>query len=326
MDKVCFFDTKPYDKLYFDTLSANLGIGITYFESRLKPETTVLCAGCRAVVAFVNDEITAEVIDLLCAEGVELLALRSAGYNNVDIKAARGKLKIVRVPEYSPYAVAEHTAALLLSLNRKIHRAYIRVRDYNFSLNNLIGFDLHGKTAGVIGTGKIGLCFIDILKGFGMKILAFDPYPKNIEGVTYCGIDELMKNADVISLHCPLTKETHHIINKHTLSLMKKNAVLINTSRGALIDTEELLKALKAEKIGGAALDVYEEESEFFFEDHSLEVIKDDVLSQIIALPNVVLTSHQAFLTHEALKKIAEVTLTNLRAFFDGKPLEYEVL
>lgn len=325
MNKICFFDTKPYDKTFFDQMKTAYGIDIEYFEPKLGPKTAYMAKGFEAVVAFVNDNINEETVNILYENGVRLLAMRCAGYNNVDFKAAYNKIHVVRVPAYSPYAVAEHAMALLLTLNRKIHRAYIRTRDFNFSLNGLTGFDLHGKTVGVIGTGKIGQIFVDICKGFGMKVIAYDPYPLKDSDIQYKDLDTLCREADIISLHCPLTKDTFHMIDKNTISMMKDGVIIINTSRGALINSEDLLEALKEEKLGGACLDVYEEETELFYEDMSYAVIKDDVLSRIISMPNVIVTSHQAFLTREALHNIAETTLINCREFFDGKGLTNEV-
>jgi len=325
MNKICFYDTKPYDKTYFEELKAKYDIEIEYFEPKLGPKTAYMAKDFDAVVAFVNDNINKETIDILYENGVKLIAMRCAGYNNVDFKAAYKKIHVVRVPAYSPYAVAEHAMALLLTLNRKIHRAYVRTRDFNFSLNGLMGFDLHGKTVGVIGTGKIGQIFVNICKGFGMKVIAHDPFPLKDSDIEYKGLEDLCREADIISLHCPLTKDTFHMINKNTISLMKDGVYIINTSRGALINSEDLLEALKEEKIGGACLDVYEEETELFYEDMSYSVVKDDVLSRIISMPNVIVTSHQAFLTREALHNIAETTLSNCREFFDGKALTNEV-
>ena len=325
MNKICFFDTKPYDRTYFDQLRKQYQIEIEYFETKLGPKTAFMAKGFEAVVAFVNDNINEEAIQTLYNNGTRLLAMRCAGYNNVDFKEAYGKIHVVRVPAYSPYAVAEHAMALLLTLNRKIHKAYTRTRDFNFSLNGLTGFDLYGKTMGVIGTGKIGNIFADICKGFGMKVLAYDPYPNKDSDLSYVTLEELCRKSDIISLHCPLSKDTFHMINHHTISMMKKGVYLINTSRGALVDSEDLLEALKAEKIGGAGLDVYEEETELFYEDMSYKIIQDDVLSRIISMPNVIVTSHQAFLTQEALQNIAETTLSNCREFFDGKVLTNEV-
>lgn len=325
MNKICFFDTKPYDKTFFEALKNKYDIEIEYFEPKLGPKTAYMAKGFEVVVAFVNDNINKETIDTLYDNGIRLIAMRCAGYNNVDFKAAYKKIHVVRVPAYSPYAVAEHAMALLLTLNRKIHRAYVRTRDFNFSLNGLTGFDLHGKTVGVIGTGKIGQIFVNICKGFGMKVIAYDPYPLKDSGIEYKELNELCREADIISLHCPLSKSTYHMINKDTISLMKDGVYIINTSRGALINSEDLLEALKDEKIGGACLDVYEEETELFYEDMSYSVIKDDVLSRIISMPNVIVTSHQAFLTREALHNIAETTLSNCREFFDDKALTNEV-
>ncbi|MBP3697294.1 MAG: 2-hydroxyacid dehydrogenase [Clostridia bacterium] len=325
MDKVAFFDTKPYDKLYFDELKEQYGIEIEYFESKLSPRTAVMAKGAKAVVAFVNDDVGKETISVLKEIGVELIALRCAGYNNVDLAAAKDVIPVVRVPEYSPHAVAEHALALLLTLVRKTHKAYIRTRDFNFSLNGFVGFDLHGKTLGVIGTGKIGMAFIEICRGIGMNVIAYDPYPS--QGyLEYVSLEELFARSDVISLHCPLTSSTYHIINSFSLKMMKDKVFILNTSRGALIDTEALIEGIKSGKVGGAGLDVYEEENEFFYEDLSESILKDDVLSRLIMMPNVLVTSHQAFLTHEALCRIAEITLGNIRDCFDGKKLENEIV
>ena len=325
MNKVCFFDTKPYDKIFFDQLKDQYQLEIEYFEPKLGPKTAFMAKGYEAAVAFVNDTIDKETIDLLYQNGTKLVAMRSAGYNNVDFKAAFEKMHVVRVPAYSPYAVAEHAMALLLTLNRKIHRAYIRTREFNFSLNGLIGFDLHGKTMGVVGTGKIGRIFVTICKGFGMKVIAYDPFPIKDSDIDYVSFDELCKESDIISLHCPLSKDTFHMINEASLENMKKGVYIINTSRGALINSEALLNAIKEEKIGGACLDVYEEETEFFYEDMSYTIVQDDVLSRMISMPNVIVTSHQAFLTKEALYNIADTTLSNLRDYFDGKILTNEI-
>ena len=323
MEKIAFFDTKPYDKLWFDKL--NTEYNIKYLDYKLTPDSAAAARGCKAVVAFVNDTINSETIDELCALGVKLVALRCAGYNNVDLKYAKDKINIVRVPVYSPYAVAEHTMALLLTLNRKIHKAFIRTRDFNFSLNGLTGFDLHGKTAGVIGTGQIGRIFIDICKGFGMNVIAYDPYPMENSNINYVTLDKLFAESDIISLHCPLTKDTRYIINERSLAQMKEGVVILNTSRGQLIDSDALLQSLKDGKVRGAGLDVYEEETAFFFEDYSSTIVQDDVLARLVSLPNVIMTSHQAFLTEEALQKIAEVTLFNLHQFYNGEALKNEV-
>ena len=323
MEKIAFFDTKPYDRIWFDRL--NTEYDIKYIDYRLTPDTAVSARGCKAVVAFVNDTIDSETIDELCSLGVKLVALRCAGYNNVDIKYAKDKIDVVRVPVYSPYAVAEHAMALLLTLNRKIHKAFIRTRDFNFSLNGLTGFDLHGKTAGVVGTGQIGQIFINICRGFGMNVIAYDPYPAKDSDIEYVSLDKLFAESDIISLHCPLTSETRYLINEGSLAKMKEGVVIINTSRGQLIDSDALLQALKDKKVSGACLDVYEEETSVFFEDYSSTIIGDDVLALLVSMPNVIMTSHQAFLTEEALQKIAEVTLMNLGQFFRGEELKNAV-
>lgn len=325
MLRVAFFDTKPYDKIYFDALKDDFGIEIEYFESKLSPRTAVMAKNVKAVVAFVNDDVCKETIDVLKENGVEIIAMRCAGYNNVDLTAAKDVMTVVRVPEYSPHAVAEHTLALLLTLVRKTHKAYIRTRDFNFSLSGFVGFDLYGKTLGAIGTGKIGKAFIDICKGMGMNVIAYDPFPS--QGfIEYVSLEELFQRSDVISLHCPLTNETYHMINDYSIRLMKEKVYILNTSRGALIDTESLIDGIRSGKIGGAGLDVYEEESEFFYEDLSESILKDDLLSRLIMMPNVLITSHQAFLTHEALRKIAEITLGNIRSWFDGNEPENEIV
>lgn len=314
--KVAFFDTKPYDKSAFLEFSQNADIKIKYFETKLNEDTVELSRGFDAVCVFVNDTVNAAVIDKLCEYGVKIVALRSAGFNNVDMKYAFGKVHVVRVPSYSPYAVAEHTMALLLTSIRRIHKAYIRSRDFNFSLQNMTGFDLYGKTVGVVGTGKIGRVFIDICNGFGMKVLAYDKFPnKELEEsgkAKYVGLQEIFANSDIISLHCPLTDETYHIVDEKALNSCKKGVVLLNTSRGALVDAEALLNAIKMRKVGAACLDVYEEESDLFFEDNSGHIMEDDTLARLISMPNVIVTSHQAFLTNEALSNIAETTIQNL--------------
>lgn len=326
MTKVAFFDTKPYDKTYFDELVKGYDIHIHYFESKLNENTAPLAKGYDVVCAFVNDHITERVINHLYEDGVRLIAMRCAGYNNIDFKSAFGKVHIVRVPAYSPYAVAEHAMALLLSVVRQTHHAYVRTREFNFSLNGLVGFDLYGKNVGVVGTGKIGKVFIDLCKGFGMNILAYDPFPDpNLKGVTYCSFEELCKESDIISLHCPLTADTVHLIDKKSIALMKKGVVLVNTSRGALVDSQALLEGIKSRKIGSAALDVYEEEGDLFYEDKSATLFDDDTLMLLIAMPNVLVTSHQAFLTKEALENIAETTLNSIRDFADGKVMENEI-
>ena len=317
---LAFFDTKPYDRPAFEALCAERGIEIKFFETKLNEDTAALAEGATAVCVFVNDTVNAAVIDKLYALGVKLIALRSAGYNNVDVRHAFGKLHVVHVPAYSPYSVAEHAMALLLTSIRRIHKAYNRTREFNFSLSGLTGFDLHGKTVGVIGTGKIGGIFIEICKGFGMRVLAYDRFPK--EGLAeYVTLDELFAQSDVISLHCPLTEETRHMIDEAAISKMKKGVVIINTSRGALIDASALLEGIKARKVGAACLDVYEEESDVFFQDLSGHIMSDDLLARLISMPNVIVTSHQAFLTEEALANIAETTVNNIVSFFEGDGL-----
>lgn len=322
--KIAMYDTKPYDKEWFEKKKPE-GYEITYFETKLRYETAALAEGCEVVCVFVNDVIDGPVIDRLCRHGVKLIALRCAGYNNVDRKAAAGKIQVVRVPAYSPYAVAEHAMGLLLCLNRKLHKAYNRTREGNFTLNGLTGFDLHGKTVGVIGTGKIGKTFIHICQGFGMNVLAYDLYPDASLPVTYVEKEELFRKSDIISLHCPLTTQTRHIINEESIQMMKDGVMLINTSRGALVKKEALLGGLKEKKIGSAGLDVYEEEAEYFYEDCSNEIIEDDVLALLVSMPNVLLTSHQAFLTNEALQNIAETTFENIAAYERGEELVNKV-
>jgi D-lactate dehydrogenase len=317
------FDAKPYDRRYLDQ-QAGEDLAFDYLETRLDLETARLAAGYRLICAFVNDVLSAPVLEQLAAGGVELVALRCAGFNNVDLEAAnRLGITVVRVPAYSPHAVAEHAAALILTLNRKVHRAHQRVREGNFSLAGLEGFDLHGRTAGVVGLGKIGRCLVDILVGFGMTVLAYDAYPDEDFaarcGVQYVELDELLQQSDVVSLHAPLTPETHHLIDNDRILHMKPGSLLINTSRGALVDTVALINGLKGGHLGGAGLDVYEEESEYFFEDKSDQVITDDVLARLLTLPNVLITSHQAFLTADALESIAETTAGNIREYLAGK-------
>ena len=319
--KIAFFDAKPYDLIWFEALSTEYDYEIKYFEDKLNIDTAVLTSGFDAVCVFVNDSLTAPVIQILIDNGVRLIALRCAGYNNVDLEAAKDKIDVVRVPGYSPAAVAEHAAALLLTINRKTHRAYNRTRDNNFNINGLIGFDLRGKTMGVIGTGRIGRIFVEIALGFGMRVIAYDPFPSEDEGFEYLSIDEVFEQSDVISLHCPLTPETRYIIGTESIEKMKDGVIIINTSRGALIDTSALIEGLKSKKIGAAGLDVYEEEEHFFFEDFSNEIIDDDELTMLLSFPNVIVTSHQAFFTHEAMRSIAEVTLENIRAFESGEEL-----
>lgn len=318
--KIAFFDAKPYDKPGFDAYSAGTGLEIKYFETKLNADTVSLASGFDGVCVFVNDTLNETVVDALYALGVRAVALRCAGFNNVDIRACFGKLRVFRVPAYSPYAVAEHAMALLLTVNRHTNKAYIRTRDFNFSLAGLTGFDLHGKTAGVVGTGKIGRTFAGICAGFGMRVLAYDKFPSPNSGLSYVTLPELLAQSDVVSLHCPLTSETRHMIGAAAIAGMKTGVVIVNTSRGALIDTEALIDGLKRRKIGAACLDVYEEESELFYEDRSDSIIEDDVLVRLISMPNVIVTSHQAFLTKEALNNIAATTVDNLLKFQRGEP------
>jgi len=315
--KIAFYDAKPYDMDSFRRVSDAYPVTIKYYDTKLNEDTAELARGFDAVCVFVNDTVNAAVIDKLYEEGVRVLALRCAGFNHVDMKHAYGKLHVMHVPAYSPYAVAEHAMALLLTSVRRIHKAYIRSRDFNFSLQNLTGFDLHGKTVGVIGTGRIGRVFIEICRGFGMKVLAYDKFPAeglaDGENIRYVELDELFAKSDIISLHCPLTDETYHIIDEDALNRCKTGVVLLNTSRGALVDAEALLAGIKSRKVGAACLDVYEEESDLFFEDNSGHILEDDTLARLISMPNVIVTSHQAFLTQEALDSIAETTMENLR-------------
>lgn len=324
--KVAFFDTKQYDKMAFDKYKQDLEI--KYFETKLNEDTVELASGFDVVCVFVNDLVNQNVIDRLVQLNVKAVALRCAGFNNVDMKYAYGKVHVFRVPAYSPYAVAEHAIALLLTSIRRIHKAYIRTRDFNFNLTGMTGFDLHGKTVGVVGTGRIGRAFIDICLGFGMKVLAYDKYPSlelTNKNVCYVELDELFENSDIISLHCPLTEETHYLINQESIKKCKDGVVLINTSRGALVNSLDLLEAIKSRKVGAACLDVYEEEADFFFEDFSNHIINDDVLARLISMPNVIVTSHQAFLTNEALANIAQTTVENIISFFETNQCANEV-
>lgn len=326
MKKIAFFDAKPYDKPAFERLGAENDIRFKFFETRLNADTVELARGCDGVCAFVNDTMDAPVLDELYAYGIRVIALRCAGFNQVDIQHAEKKgMTVVRVPAYSPYAVAEHAMAMLLTSIRRIHKAYIRTRDFNFSLNGMTGFDLHGKTVGVVGTGRIGRVFIDICRGFGMNVLAYDKYPAQDPTIRYVTLDELFSRSDVISLHCPLTDDTYHMIDRDSVERLKKGVVIINTSRGALIDAEALLDGIKSRRIGAACLDVYEEESEYFFHDYSGHIVSDDTLARLISMPNVIVTSHQAFLTEEALTNIAETTVQNLCDFYAGRDTPHAV-
>jgi len=328
--KIAFFGAKPYDIASFDKINERYEFDIRYYKGHLNPNNVVLTQDTDVVCIFVNDTADAAVIDAMVDNGVKLLALRCAGFNNVDLKAAKGKLPVVRVPAYSPYAVAEYSLALMLSLNRKIHRAYWRTRDGNFSLNGLMGFDMHGKTIGIIGTGKIAKILIRLLKGFGMRILAYDLYPDmkfaGEEGISYVSLDELYRESDIISLHCPLTDQTKYMIDKDSIDKMKEGVMIINTGRGQLINTNDLIEGLKEKKIAAAGLDVYEEEGEYFYEDKSDKIIDDDVLARLLSFNNVIVTSHQAFFTKEALHNIAETTLQNIEDFRCHRPLVNEVI
>lgn len=328
--KIAFFGTKPYDRESFDQANEAYGFDIRYFKGHLTPESAILAQGAAAVCIFVNDTADAAVIDALKEQGVPLIALRCAGFNNVDLEAAaRDGITVVRVPAYSPYAVAEHAVALMLALNRKIHRAYWRTRDGNFALHGLMGFDMHGKTAGIIGTGKIARILIRILRGFGMEVLGYDLYPDEAfareVGMRYVTLDELYAQSDIISLHCPLTEQTRYLIDSSAIERMKPGVVLINTGRGQLIHSQALIDGLKEKKIGAAGLDVYEEEGDYFYEDKSDKIIDDDTLARLLSFNNVIVTSHQGFFTREALANIAETTLSNIRDFTEGRPLANEV-
>jgi D-lactate dehydrogenase len=327
--KIAFFDTKPYDHEFFDKVNDKYGFPIKYFKGHLNHDTAELTQGYRVVCAFVNDILDKKVIGTLGQNGIKLIAMRCAGYNNVDLDAAYKNIHVVRVPAYSPYAVAEHATALMISLNRKTHKAYYRTRDGNFAINGLLGFDMHGKTAGIIGTGKIGRCLVPILKGFGMNVYVYDTSPDEAYakalGIRYVTLSELYRSSDIISLHCPLTPETNYMINEESIDQMKDGVMIINTGRGKLIKTQALIDALKSGKIGAAGLDVYEEENEYFFEDYSSTVISDDVLARLMTFPNVLITSHQGFFTREALTNIAETTLNNIVEFYNGGYLQNEI-
>ena len=323
--KVAFFDAKDYDIASFNKANTDGKAEITFFETRLAEDTVKLAEDYDAVCVFVNDVVNRAVIDGLVAGGVKLVALRCAGYNNVDIQYAFGKIHVVRVPAYSPYAVAEHAMALLLTSVRRIHKAYNRTRDFNFSLSGLTGFDLHGKTVGVVGTGKIGRIFIDICRGFGMNVIAYDKFPAADSGIEYVDLDELWTRSDIISFHCPLTDESRHMVNGESIAKMKKGVILLNTSRGAIIESAALLDGIKDRKIGAACLDVYEEESDVFFHDFSGHIVDDDTLARLISMPNVIVTSHQAFLTNEALGNIADTTLENIDEYFSKDSCSNEI-
>jgi D-lactate dehydrogenase len=316
--RTAVFSTKSYDREFLQPAAKAAGHELVFFEPRLTPQTAVLAQGFPAICSFVNDQLDAPLLEQLAAGGTKFVALRCAGFNQVDLEAAkRCGIRVARVPAYSPYAVAEHTVGMMLCLNRKFHKANNRVREGNFSIENLLGFDMHGKTAGVIGTGKIGAITAGILAGFGCQILLYDVFENEAykQIGSYVSLDELFQNADIITLHCPLTRDTQHLINADSLARMKPGVMLINTSRGALVDTQDVIDGLKSGRIGYLGLDVYEEEAELFFEDHSSRVIQDDVFMRLLTFPNVLITSHQAFFTRNALERIAETTMENLTAF-----------
>lgn len=327
--KLAVYSTKQYDKKYLDHVNERFGFDIEYFDFLLTERTAINAVNCEAVCIFVNDDASRPVLEILHAQGVKIIALRCAGFNNVDLDAAKELgMKVVRVPAYSPEAVAEHAVGIMMTLNRRIHRAYQRTRDANFSLEGLIGFNMHGRTAGVIGTGKIGIATLRILKGFSMRLLAFDPYPNPQAldlGAEYVDIKTLFKESDVITLHCPLTPENHHLLDAAAFSQMKDGVMIINTSRGGLVDSQAAIDALKQQKIGSLGMDVYENERDLFFEDKSNDVIQDDVFRRLSACHNVLFTGHQAFLTAEALTAISETTLSNLQQLQKGEACPNEV-
>lgn len=327
--RIAFFDAKSYDIESFNAVNKDYNFDIRYYQERLSISTVPLAKGADVVCIFVNAECDAKVIDELVNNGVKLVALRCAGFNNVDLKAAEGRIRVTRVPAYSPHAVAEYAVSLMLSLNRKIYRAVNRTREGNFTLHGLLGFDMYGKTAGIIGMGRIAKELIKILHGFGMNVMAYDLYPDHEFAKQYdvkvVGLDELYTHSDIISLHCPLTPDTKFLINKDSIAKMKKGVMIINTGRGKLIHTEDLIEGLRSKQVGSAGLDVYEEERDYFYEDRSDKMIDDDILARLLMVPNVVLTSHQAFFTAEALHNIAISTLNSVKEFADGKDLTCEV-
>ena len=312
--KIDFFSAKPYDKLFFDRFNKTFGFDIEYHETHLGPHSVNIIKDAAVVCVFVNDKLTADVVEALAEKGVKMIALRCAGFNNVNLEAAKKfNISVCRVPSYSPEAVAEHAVAMLLTINRKTHKAYNRVREQNFSLDGLLGYNLFGKTVGVIGTGKIGKAFIKIMKGFGCKILAYDILPDvSLTDVAYVSLEELLKSSEIISLHCPLTKENHYLVNSHTIDLMKPGVTIVNTSRGGLINTIDIIKALKTKKIAALCIDVYEQEEKLFFKDLSSSIIDDDKIQRLMSFPNVLVTAHQAFFTEEAMTEIAQITLDSI--------------
>lgn len=327
--KAIFYDVKEYDKEFFRKYGKDYNIEMKFLKEKLNEETVDLSKGYEVVCAFTNDTINKNVIDVMAENGVKLLAMRCAGFNNVSLKDINDRFKVVRVPAYSPYAIAEYTVGMILALNRKIHKAYVRTREGNFSINGFMGFDLYKKTVGIIGAGKIAQILIKILKGFGTKVIAYDPYPNEKVakelGFEFVDLDTLYKESDIISLNCPLTKETKYMINRQSMNKMKDGVMIVNTGRGMLIDSIDLIEALKDKKIGSAALDVYEEEEEYFFEDMSNKVIEDDILGRLLSFHNVLITSHQAYFTEEAVEAITKTTLENIKDFAEGKKLINEV-
>ncbi|WP_177160559.1 2-hydroxyacid dehydrogenase [uncultured Fusobacterium sp.] len=327
--KAIFYDVKEYDKEFFRKYGKDYNIEMKFLKEKLNEETVDLSKGYEVVCAFTNDTINKNVIDMMAENGVKLLAMRCAGFNNVSLKDINDRFKVVRVPAYSPYAIAEYTVGMILALNRKIHKAYVRTREGNFSINGFMGFDLYKKTVGIIGAGKIAQILIKILKGFGTRVIAYDPYPNEKVakelGFEFVDLDTLYKESDIISLNCPLTKETKYIINRESMNKMKDGVMIVNTGRGMLIDSIDLIEALKDKKIGSAALDVYEEEEEYFFEDMSNKVIEDDILGRLLSFHNVLITSHQAYFTEEAVEAITRTTLDNIKDFAEGKDLINEV-
>ncbi|MHB9314112.1 2-hydroxyacid dehydrogenase [Fusobacterium polymorphum] len=327
--RIIFFDIKDYDREFFEKYGKNYNFEMSFFKSKLSLENVNLTKGYDVVCAFTNDDISKGTIDAMAENGVRLLAMRCAGFNNVSLKDINERFKVVRVPAYSPHAIAEYTVGLILAVNRKINKAYVRTREGNFSINGLMGVDLYGKTAGIIGTGKIGQILIKILRGFDMKVIAYDLFPnqKVAEelGFEYVSLDELYANSDIISLNCPLTKETQYMINRRSMLKMKDGVILVNTGRGQLIDSADLVEALKDKKVGAVALDVYEEEENYFFQDKSTQVIEDDILGRLLSFYNVLITSHQAYFTKEAVEAITVTTLNNIKDFVEGKPLVNEV-
>lgn len=330
MRKITFFNAKYYDKQFFNQFNTNYHFQINYLEDSLTKETIMQAKGSEVICIFVEDDVNKEIIDLLVKYNIKLIALRCSGYNNIDIKYAKNKVTIVRVPSYSPSSVAEHAFALILSLNRRTHLSYFRSRIGDFSLEGMLGFNLSGKTIGIVGTGKIGKEMIDIANGFKMKVLAYDFHPnENLakeKKFTYVSFNDLLKNSDIISLHCPLTEENHYLVRKETIKKMKDNVIIINTGRGKLVNTKDLIEGLKNKKISAAGIDVYEEESNYFYKDYSTSIITDDILARLIFFPNVILTSHQGFFTKEALENISNTTLQNISDFFNKKKLKNEVL